>query len=61
VLRSLHSSEKRDIRAKVLPALIACTTETQRVWRQEVGDESSRARGYPDRAFTGAIVKTTTF
>jgi hypothetical protein len=45
VLRSLHSSEKRDIRAKVLPALIACTTETQRVWRQEVGDESSRARG----------------
>jgi hypothetical protein len=42
VLRSLHSSEKRDVRTRVLQALIACTTqrerERERVWRQEVGE-----------------------
>jgi hypothetical protein len=40
VLRSLHSREKRDVRTRVLQALIACTRERERerVWRQEVGE-----------------------
>jgi hypothetical protein len=30
VLRSLHSREKRDVRTRVLQALIACTRERER-------------------------------
>ena len=65
VLRSLHSREKRDVRTRVLQALIACTREREREFgAKKLGSGLARDFGRSRRALWIASYssgETTTF